>query len=448
VALLLVWLGLALAPEPSTQAWSASFWVMWRAGTLFVFASTIFKFSPQRKDVLCRMSCLAALYFWFPRSLELTDLTQAISLVGVVMIVEGLHRKKEALRLSLLLSLTCLWLGLLVTNCWYTLSYPIAKVSRPLQTATHLAKVSEDISVALAGKSTFEQLLLDQSADWVSPMKSDVVSLSGDSHFRELENDSLFGEALRQPKPVSGEDRLTLLLLGECLKWSLIIVGGCFVTRIPRLKNPKPLKHQNFSVAAVGALLLSEAILVLPVVFDHARVSTELCYLLSFTPGFFAFWYFGTNLRVSLRWCGIRIVLFATAIDQLGTEVLVRVLEAFGLYFPWTDWASQVHLYAGSLNYLYQVLVSVVWAPFFEEFLFRGLLFGVFLRRFSFWPSAVLSSIIFAAFHLSSFPETLILIWGGLVLCWVYQRSGSLLPGILVHSIFNILVLIRLAAYR
>jgi membrane protease YdiL (CAAX protease family) len=39
-------------------------------------------------------------------------------------------------------------------------------------------------------------------------------------------------------------------------------------------------------------------------------------------------------------------------------------------------------------------------------------------------------------------------VWVGFVLCWSYERTRSLLPGILIHSLFNLSQLSVLEVYR
>lgn len=81
-------------------------------------------------------------------------------------------------------------------------------------------------------------------------------------------------------------------------------------------------------------------------------------------------------------------------------------------------------------------LVGVVFAPFVEEIFFRGFVFQGFRQKYG-WTSAVLvSSAIFAVAHLDpvSLIPTFIL---GLVLAYLYHRSNSLWPGILLHFLIN-----------
>lgn len=81
-------------------------------------------------------------------------------------------------------------------------------------------------------------------------------------------------------------------------------------------------------------------------------------------------------------------------------------------------------------------IVGAVFAPFVEETFFRGFLFQGFRERYGWKTAIVLSSAIFAAAHLDLVVliPTFIL---GSVLAYVYHRSNSVWPGIILHFLVN-----------
>ena len=82
----------------------------------------------------------------------------------------------------------------------------------------------------------------------------------------------------------------------------------------------------------------------------------------------------------------------------------------------------------------------VILAPIFEELAFRGLLFAMLRRRFTFLPAALLSATIFALAHGYSLLGFMSVLWKGFLWAWIYERTGSLLPGMLAHAVNNVLV--------
>lgn len=75
-------------------------------------------------------------------------------------------------------------------------------------------------------------------------------------------------------------------------------------------------------------------------------------------------------------------------------------------------------------------------APFMEEFVYRGFLFNALLRYAPVWVAAVISGLLFGASHGS--PSAFLPLAGsGIVLAYVYYRSGSLTAAMLTHALFN-----------
>ncbi|HIG05488.1 MAG TPA: CPBP family intramembrane metalloprotease [Planctomycetes bacterium] len=83
---------------------------------------------------------------------------------------------------------------------------------------------------------------------------------------------------------------------------------------------------------------------------------------------------------------------------------------------------------------LAMAVTVIVIAPCTEEVLFRGLLFRYLRDRNGFIPAALISSMLFGLLHDSSSGPVAVL---GFLLAWLYQRSGNLWLSILLHSMFN-----------
>ncbi len=83
--------------------------------------------------------------------------------------------------------------------------------------------------------------------------------------------------------------------------------------------------------------------------------------------------------------------------------------------------------------------LTCVVAPLCEEFVFRGLLFRSLRNWRGFWPAALITGALFGAVHGASAPavDLLPLALFGVLLCALYQWSGSLYPCIALHAINN-----------
>ena len=85
-----------------------------------------------------------------------------------------------------------------------------------------------------------------------------------------------------------------------------------------------------------------------------------------------------------------------------------------------------------------QVLLIVIAAPVSEEVCFRGMLFGGLRRNLARIPAALLAGLIFGGLHaltgISAVPPLMAF---GFILCLLYEKTGSIVPGILLHMLNN-----------
>jgi membrane protease YdiL (CAAX protease family) len=90
-----------------------------------------------------------------------------------------------------------------------------------------------------------------------------------------------------------------------------------------------------------------------------------------------------------------------------------------------------------------QVLLIVVAAPISEEVCFRGMLFGGLRERLPRLGAALISALVFGGLHattgISAVPPLIIF---GFVLALLYEKTGSIIPGILLHMLNNSVALL------
>lgn len=90
-----------------------------------------------------------------------------------------------------------------------------------------------------------------------------------------------------------------------------------------------------------------------------------------------------------------------------------------------------------------QILLIVVAASISEEVCFRGFLFGGLRERLPRLGAALLSGLIFGALHaltgVSAVPP---LVAFGFLLALLYERTGSVVPGIILHMLNNSVALL------
>lgn len=89
-----------------------------------------------------------------------------------------------------------------------------------------------------------------------------------------------------------------------------------------------------------------------------------------------------------------------------------------------------------SPGWLLMALFAVIGAPIAEELFFRGWALPALREVAPTWVAVLLSASLFAAIHFHP-PAVPIYLLYGVILAWVYLRSGSLIAPILGHALIN-----------
>ncbi len=144
-----------------------------------------------------------------------------------------------------------------------------------------------------------------------------------------------------------------------------------------------------------------------------------------------------------IPWKHIRFTKFDSATMGLGCDLVIAaygiaavhnlILVALGVD---TQGAQILEIFSELDSPIWFFIVGVIVAPLVEEIFFRGFLFQGFRQRYGWIAGLVLSSFIFAAAHLGpvAFIPTFLL---GAVMAYVYHRSNSILPGVVLHFLVN-----------
>jgi len=82
------------------------------------------------------------------------------------------------------------------------------------------------------------------------------------------------------------------------------------------------------------------------------------------------------------------------------------------------------------------ILTACLIGPVLEEMLFRGVILRSFLNQYSRAHAIIGSAIIFGAAHFNVY-QFFVGLFLGIVLGWLYERTRSLWPGILLHVSYN-----------
>jgi membrane protease YdiL (CAAX protease family) len=123
---------------------------------------------------------------------------------------------------------------------------------------------------------------------------------------------------------------------------------------------------------------------------------------------------------------------FLCLLGALGVELILKQLGVV---------QTQEELFTGFKNASLGQFVGVFLAgativPVCEEIFFRGYVFTAVRQRYGLAQAFVLSPVLFAAAHLN-LPAFLPILAAGVLLGYVYYRTGSLVPSMVAHGVFN-----------
>jgi len=138
------------------------------------------------------------------------------------------------------------------------------------------------------------------------------------------------------------------------------------------------------------------------------------------------------------------IVAMLVGIGLAGDWISGVVAGRLGRTSHWTEWFDEDLVWGGGGDAALSIISAVVAAPFFEEIIFRGLLFATLRRRFGLFAAALGSALIFAVAHGYGWVGLVSVLWSGMLWAWSYERTRSVVPGMAAHAIVNLLATLSL----
>ena len=121
------------------------------------------------------------------------------------------------------------------------------------------------------------------------------------------------------------------------------------------------------------------------------------------------------------------------ALASHGLGMVVSFINVTGILGTYSQVAAE--LSAGGL--VLTAVKSVILAPLTEELIFRGITFYRGRIYFGFWPAAVVSSVLFAVYHMNLMQGVYAFLYG-ILLCLVYACFENLWATIAMHAAANL----------
>ena len=106
----------------------------------------------------------------------------------------------------------------------------------------------------------------------------------------------------------------------------------------------------------------------------------------------------------------------------------------------WSEWFDQELAFGDAVGVSASLAGAVVFAPLFEEIVFRGILFATLRRRLGPGLAIVASGVVFAFAHGYGALGFVDVLWSGVLWAWAFEKTGSVLPGMMAHAVTNLMV--------
>ena len=154
----------------------------------------------------------------------------------------------------------------------------------------------------------------------------------------------------------------------------------------------------------------------------------------------------GLNSRRYLRliWIGFVAFLFHRPIMPIFNAISMLICHAFGVELVNNPVQDLYHGESLPILKALLLILPVVSAPFFEELLFRGVLYKVLRKHLNVVSTILITAVFFSIVHKGLYQMINIFALG-VILAYLVEKTGSIIPSITLHFLVNLTSVIALA---
>ncbi|WP_461207782.1 lysostaphin resistance A-like protein [Clostridium sp. DL1XJH146] len=183
--------------------------------------------------------------------------------------------------------------------------------------------------------------------------------------------------------------------------------------------------------------------------FNYNMNLTPIIALVTFVLFYLIFKAKGQNL---VKYCKFNKITLNESIliivVTLGISIILLCLVQFGIsIFP--EYSGISDSYEGAMTSIFGVIGIILFAPFIEEVMLRGIIFNKYKEKMNIYLAIILQAMVFGLIHGNSL-QTIYTFILAIVLAIVYLWTDSIVATILIHIFYNLfgtLVLPGLLSY-
>lgn len=209
-----------------------------------------------------------------------------------------------------------------------------------------------------------------------------------------------------------------------------------------------PSVAQSFGIMGFTILI---PIVFAPIMMLKPVIGKELVTLITYVFDFFAVFmliYFIRKKKTGERAINLNLknikILPLIVLGMLGLGI--GITDPLANLIPMPEFVKTMFLDAIGNPNIYTFTTLVIAAPILEELIFRGIMLDGLLKRYSPLKSILISSLLFGIVHLNPWQFIGAMILGSF-LGWIYYKTKSVVPTIIMHSVNNLVGFLMIAKY-
>lgn len=136
-----------------------------------------------------------------------------------------------------------------------------------------------------------------------------------------------------------------------------------------------------------------------------------------------------------------------TVVSITVSILLILVMDLIGIGVE-NSKTESIQSHMTPLNFLIAFVSASIISPVYEEIFYRGFLYRLLRSKLGITMGMLVSSFIFMIVHIPTYNVLPLTFASGLIFSWTYEKTGSVIPGIIIHGTFNGIALILTAFYE
>ncbi len=219
-------------------------------------------------------------------------------------------------------------------------------------------------------------------------------------------------------KPAWGFAELVIVYIGILLIGFVVGISGELVERLFNLLKIPLTKLSFFYVGFFIQFIATISLVLLMTIWLNRAKLTDLGLNLVSKDNFIKYGLFGGLVLI------IIIFLLGLPISHFNPELEPQLYE------------QMLRAVISGNDFILLFIIGALLAPLAEELFYRGMVYPVFRHKLGPIPAMIMAGTLFGIVHFDSW-RVIPLAVGGIILCYIYEKTNSILVTTMAHGVWN-----------